>query len=105
VQDHSGAVFLHGFVEDPVEWTLDPDRRAESPVHRKRGERGSRLIECKNCGVVCVAGEACWHCGFLPQPAARRVEFHVKRRICWSGRTRTSNSLLLGCSENETINY
>jgi DNA repair protein RadD len=75
VLDHSGAVFRHGFVEDPVEWTLDPDRRAESLVHRKRGERGSRLIECKNCGVVRVAGEACWHCGFLPQPAARRVEF------------------------------
>jgi DNA repair protein RadD len=76
VLDHSGAVFLHGFVEDPVEWTLDPDCRAESPVHRNRRERGSRLIECKNCGAVRVAGEACWHCGFLPQPAGRRVEFH-----------------------------
>ena len=30
VLDHSGAVFRHGFAEDPVEWTLDPDRRAES---------------------------------------------------------------------------
>ena len=76
VLDHSGAVFRHGFVEDRVEWTLDPDRRAESPVHRKRGEPSSRLIECKNCGVVRIAGEACWHCGFLPQRAARRVEFH-----------------------------
>ncbi len=76
VLDHSGAVFLHGFAEDQVEWTLDPDRRAESPVHRERGERGSRLIECKNCAVLRVAGEACWHCGFLPQRAARRVEFH-----------------------------
>ena len=35
VLDHSGAVFRHGFVEDPVEWTLDPDRRAESPTHRR----------------------------------------------------------------------
>jgi DNA repair protein RadD len=51
VLDHSGAVFRHGFVEDPVEWTLDPDRRAESPVHSKRGEtprrrRGPRRSSC-----------------------------------------------------------
>ena len=43
VLDHSGAVFRHGFVEDPVEWTLDPDRHAESPAHQKR------------CESVCVA--------------------------------------------------
>ena len=30
ILDHSGAVFRHGFAEDPVEWTLDPDTRAES---------------------------------------------------------------------------
>src|SRR6478736_7029025 len=36
VLDHSGAVFRHGFVEDHVEWTLDPGRRAESPVHQQR---------------------------------------------------------------------
>jgi hypothetical protein len=26
ILDHSGAVFRHGFAEDPVEWTLRPDR-------------------------------------------------------------------------------
>jgi superfamily II DNA or RNA helicase len=26
ILDHSGAVFRHGFAEDPIEWTLDPDR-------------------------------------------------------------------------------
>ena len=30
ILDHSGAVFRHGFAEDRVEWTLDPDRRASS---------------------------------------------------------------------------
>jgi superfamily II DNA or RNA helicase len=74
ILDHSGAVFRHGFVEDPIEWTLDPERRAESPAHRERGERGSRLIECKNCGVVRIAGEPCWYCGFLPQRPPRAVD-------------------------------
>ena len=47
VLDHSGAVFRHGFVEDPVEWTLDPDRHAENKTHAARGrEHGSRLLEC-----------------------------------------------------------
>ena len=68
VLDHSGAVFRHGFVEDPVEWTLDPDRRAESPAHAARCEHyASRLLECSQCGAVRVAGEPCGHCGFLPQ--------------------------------------
>jgi superfamily II DNA or RNA helicase len=74
VLDHSGAVFRHGFVEDPVEWTLDPDKRAVSPTHQKRGQRGSRLVECKSCGVVRLGGEACWNCGYLPQRPPRAVE-------------------------------
>jgi superfamily II DNA or RNA helicase len=74
VLDHSGATYRHGFVEDPVGWTLDPDKRAASPTHKKRGERGSRLHECKNCGVVSIAGEACWYRGYLPQRPPRAVE-------------------------------
>jgi len=60
VLDHSGAVFRHGFVEDRVEWTLDPERRAISPTHAKRLERGycARLLECTLCGSIRIAGEA-----------------------------------------------
>ena len=45
VLDHSGAVFRHGFVEDHVDWTLDPEKRAESPTHAARLRSGypSRL--------------------------------------------------------------
>ena len=76
VLDHRGAVFRHGFVEDPVEWTLDPDRRAENRIHTARErEHGSRLLECTQCGAVRVAGEPCFHCGFLPQRPPRGVPF------------------------------
>jgi DNA repair protein RadD len=77
VLDHSGAVFRHGFVEDRVEWTLDPEKRAASPTHAPRLERGycSRLLECSSCGSMRVAGEACQHCGFLPQRPAKAVVF------------------------------
>jgi DNA repair protein RadD len=77
VLDHSGAVFRHGFVEDRVEWTLDPDKRAKNPVHVARLAKGdcSRLIECSQCASMRVAGEACQDCGFLPQRPPRAIVF------------------------------
>jgi DNA repair protein RadD len=77
VLDHSGAVFRHGFVEDLVEWTLDPDKRSVSPTHARRLERGycSRLLECSQCGSIRIAGEACQHCGFLPQRPPKAIVF------------------------------
>ena len=77
VLDHSGAVFKHGFVEDHVDWSLSPEKRAESPRHASRLRSGysSRLLECTKCGSICVAGEACGHCGFLPQRQPQPVVF------------------------------
>jgi DNA repair protein RadD len=76
VLDHSGAVFRHGFVEDRVEWTLDPDKRSASAAHSKRLAAGhaSRILECRQCGAVRIAGEPCFHCGFLPQRAPHVVD-------------------------------
>jgi superfamily II DNA or RNA helicase len=75
VLDHSGAVFRHGFAEDHVEWTLDPDRKAESASHSAREEYGStsRLLECTQCGAIREGGKACFHCGFLPQRGPRDI--------------------------------
>jgi superfamily II DNA or RNA helicase len=70
ILDHSGAVFRHGFAEDPVEWALDPDTRAESAKHNARcGDNAkSRLLECSQCSAIRMAGEPCSVCGFLPTP-------------------------------------
>jgi DNA repair protein RadD len=74
VLDHSGAVFRHGFAEDAVEWTLDPEARACSKRHAaRRVEGSSRLLECSQCSSIRVAGEACPHCGFLPKRQPRDV--------------------------------
>jgi DNA repair protein RadD len=77
VLDHSGAVFRHGFVEDKVDWTLDPEKRSESPIHHARLRSGycSRMLECTQCGAIRIAGEACRSCGFLPQRPPRAVIF------------------------------
>jgi superfamily II DNA or RNA helicase len=77
VLDHSGAVFAHGFPDDPVEWTLDPERRAASPKHeaRLRSGHSSRLLECSQCGALRVVGEKCRHCGFLPKRPPEAIVF------------------------------
>jgi DNA repair protein RadD len=65
--DHAGAVFAHGFIEDPVFWTLDPDTKAETPAQAARQlEPSSRLLECSQCSAIRTAGQRCPHCGFLP---------------------------------------
>jgi superfamily II DNA or RNA helicase len=72
--DHSGATYQHGLVEDPVEWTLDPEQHAKNKKHESRGKSDkSRLLECIQCGAIRVAGEACPCCGFLPQAPAKAV--------------------------------
>jgi DNA repair protein RadD len=77
VLDHSGAVFRHGFIEDRVDWTLAPEKRAISPTHAARLERGycQRMLECTKCGSIRIAGEACQHCGFLPQRPPKAIIF------------------------------
>jgi superfamily II DNA or RNA helicase len=96
VLDHSGAVFRHGFVEDRVDWTLEPNNRAESPTHAARLNSGysSRLLECRQCGSIRVAGEACRHCGFLPQQTPRAVVFKDGDLALVDRRRRIAESIL-----------
>jgi DNA repair protein RadD len=68
VLDHAGATFRHGLIEDHVEWMLEEDRKVANKAHEARGDYGTRkLLECTQCEALRTAGEACPHCGFLPQ--------------------------------------
>ena len=80
ILDHSGAVFRHGFAEDRVDWTLDPDRRAESPTHQQRcTQYASRLIECTTAAPSAA-----------PAKRVSTVDFYrSERRAPWSSRTPT----------------
>ena len=75
VLDHSGAVFRHGFVEDHVEWTLDPDRRAAHPstsaALRPIMRRG--CSNARNAAPSAPPASRAAHCGFLPQRPPRAV--------------------------------
>jgi DNA repair protein RadD len=75
ILDHSGAVFRHGLPEDHVDWTLDIDRQAKNAAHdkRKSGEE-PKLRECPSCQTIMIK-PPCHHCGWMPKPRARDVEF------------------------------
>jgi hypothetical protein len=69
ILDHAGAVFQHGFVEEPINWTLDPDRKAEAPTNDARGLAPSTigLVTCSQCSAIRNAGKPCPECGFMPR--------------------------------------
>jgi len=75
VLDHAGAVFEHGFVEEPVDWTLEVDRRAENPAHKARAEhKTSALSVCPECRAVLRAAPPCAACGWRPKPKPVAVD-------------------------------
>ncbi len=75
ILDHAGATFAHGFAEDPIEWTLSEDERAENKTHASRGsgEAPGSLTNCPECSAVMMRGKPCGACGWRPQPKARSV--------------------------------
>jgi DNA repair protein RadD len=69
ILDHAGAIFEHGFVEEPVIWTLSEDRRAANPVQASRALfRAPALTTCPECSAVRFEGRPCPACGWRPQP-------------------------------------
>ena len=77
--DHSGAVHRHGFLDDHVEWTLQPDKRAQNKAHQKRLDRKARIVECPACGAARVVGEPCRVCGFMP--VTRQYAIHAEGQL------------------------
>jgi DNA repair protein RadD len=74
--DHAGACLRHGLLEDPIAWTLSPDKRAENPTHEARTtSQFTRLIECRECKALRTGGQPCPHCGWFPQRRPEAILF------------------------------
>ena len=75
VLDHAGAVFEHGFIEEPVNWTLSPGKRAENPRQTARAQsRAPALTSCPECSAVRFEGHPCPVCKWRPQPKPQVVD-------------------------------
>jgi superfamily II DNA or RNA helicase len=96
VLDHAGAIYRHGCVEDPIQWTLEPDKCGANPVHTGRrvrdtdGSYRSRFVDCSGCGTKRMSGEACVHCGYYPKRAAEAIAFQDGNLALYDRRTGTA---------------
>jgi hypothetical protein len=92
ILDHAGATFEHGFAEDPVEWTLFEDRRAENKVHKARGGHcAPNLTTCPECSAVRFEGQPCPVCHWRPVPKAKPVEI-AEGELGWIARNRRAKA-------------
>jgi DNA repair protein RadD len=89
ILDHSGAVFLHGFVEDRVQWVLSEELRAGNHAHSLRELRGTVLLDCNECGAIREGGKACPNCGWLPQIAPKGIAIDHSRELGLVNRDRS----------------
>jgi DNA repair protein RadD len=75
ILDHASAVFAHGFVEEPVVWTLAQDKRAENPIQTSRAMgRAPSLTTCPECSAVRLSGRPCTACGWRPRPKPEALD-------------------------------
>lgn len=74
--DHAGLTAMHGFIEEPVDWSLDTTRRAESrsKTFAQTSTRRRELENCVECGAVYWRGQPCGACGRRPRPKAVPVD-------------------------------
>jgi len=77
VIDHAGAVFEHGFIDEPIVWTLAPDQRAERPKKAARDAgRAPKLTTCPECTATRWKHQPCSACGWRPRPKPQPIEVH-----------------------------
>jgi superfamily II DNA or RNA helicase len=72
--DHAGAIDEHGFVDDPVPWTLEGNESISEAKKRQQAEAGEpKEIRCTNCGTVFKGTRFCPSCGHAMIPPGKPV--------------------------------
>lgn len=65
VIDHSGAVRRHGFVDEPIPWTLDGDENVSEVKERQKAEgKEPKELVCPQCKAVVKGRRFCPSCGY-----------------------------------------
>lgn len=90
--DHAGCTEMHGFVDEPIEWALEPDKRLRQPLKEARAsQRKMALVECPECGGARWQGWHCTGCGWRPRKRPEAVEI-VDSDLVHIGRDGTDRS-------------
>lgn len=73
--DHSGAVYRHGFVEDPIEWDLEDGKLFKDREARVRERlQEEKTITCIKCSCVYSGQLQCPQCKYLPEQKGEWLE-------------------------------
>ncbi len=60
--DHAGATVMHGYVEDPIPWTLDTKGKLHVEIKKLRDQE-LKQFECVDCGHIWSGKIRCPMCG------------------------------------------
>jgi superfamily II DNA or RNA helicase len=75
VLDHAGCTLEHGFIDEPIEWTLAPDKRPQRPAQAARAaRRATTLVDCPECSAARWQGQPCPACGWRPRAKPQNIE-------------------------------
>ena len=71
--DHSGAVYEHGFLDEPIPWSLGEGKISDA---RAREYKRKKPITCENCKAVYSGQRVCPICGHEPVKKGRAFEVY-----------------------------
>ena len=71
--DHSGAVYTHGFIEDDIDWTLDPKSRMTIKERKLSKPKEEAQIICEGCFSVYSGSNICSKCGHVQLKKSKYV--------------------------------
>lgn len=72
--DHSGAVYMHGFVEDEVKWSLDPKKPLSIKERKIERDKEEAMIICDGCFTAYSGSNICPKCGHVAEKKSKYVE-------------------------------
>jgi DNA repair protein RadD len=75
ILDHAGCVEEHGFVDEPMPWTLMGNARQDQERER-RERRDPQPIECPECQTIFRATHICPTCGHELRGGVEAVPYH-----------------------------
>jgi superfamily II DNA or RNA helicase len=74
VVGNSGAVFMHGFPDEDIEWPLEKSRSIDQEYQKKRGEgKTKEPIVCQVCSCTYSGLPACPNCGSRQYRTGRSI--------------------------------
>ena len=74
--DHAGAVYQHGFIDEPKEWSLDGNDKIQDRIARLKEKQGEPSFQtCKECFAVFTKKDKCPVCGWCVPRKAKPVSF------------------------------